>query len=116
MTDLLALSDVLVIRALERSSMVGLDGSIRRALNDRGIAKHCSYQHIRVPPTRYHRIFEGTWSITRELVETWRLPIDAADWSAALDAYCRNLLATQRPRSLDDLAVALDRVGVRHAV
>lgn len=113
MTALLALSDVVVLRALERAYSRGLTGEHRRvAAETRHLPRHRAYEGIQIPTSRHARALEDAWSITGELAATWLLPVDAAEWSAALDAYCRDLLTTRRPRSLPDLEAALSRLGV----
>lgn len=117
MSDLLALSDVLVLRALERSYSRGLTGEHRRVAADaRHLPRHRAYEEIQIPPMRHARALEDAWTITAELVSSWQLAVAAPEWAAALDGYCRDLLTTRRPRSLADLERALDRVGVRHGV
>lgn len=114
MTALLALSDVLVVRALERAYSRGLDGSHRAALGNQ-VLRHRAYEHTPIPAIRHGHALEGAWTITVELTQSWDLPIRAEEWSTALDAYCRELLTARRPRSLDGLEAALAalRVGQR---
>lgn len=111
MTAYLALSDVLVVRALERACIRGIDGSSRSALARRNIPRHRAYEEIQIPTSRHARALEDAFAITHELTATWDMPVAASEWSAALDAYCRQLLTTQRPRSLVDLQAALGLVG-----
>lgn len=115
MSDLLALSDVLVLRALERACSRGLDGSSRSAIARRNVPRHRAYEGIQIPAARHARAFEDAWSITGELADTWDLPVAPADWAATLDAYCRHLLSTRRPRSLTDLESVLAPLEVSRA-
>lgn len=105
MSDLLALSDVLVLRALERAYSRGLIGSSRSAIARRNIPRHRAYEAILIPTARHSPALDGAWAVTDELATEWHLPVAADAWARALDGYCRDLLASQRPRSLTDLEV-----------
>lgn len=103
MSDLLALSDVLVLRALERAYSRGLIGSSRSAIARRNVPRHRAYEAILIPAARHSPALDGAWSVTDELAQAWHLPVAGDAWARSLDAYCRDLLTTQRPRSLTDL-------------
>lgn len=115
MTDLLALSDVLVVRALERAYSRGLTGEYRRATHDRQLPRHRAYEQIHIPPSRHARALDDAWSLTDELAASWDLPIASPVWARSLDDYCRSLLTTQRPRSLPELEAILAGAGVTRA-
>lgn len=114
MTALLALSDVLVIGALERSCSRGLTGEQRRVAG-RHALRYRAYEFIHIPPTRHEHALEGAWSIAGELIDRWTLPVDAEQWSRVLDRYCRGLLTECRPHTLLGLDQALAMLGAGHA-
>lgn len=106
MTALLALSDVLVIGALERSCSRGLTGEQRR-LAGRHSLRYRAYEFVHIPPNRHTPALEGAWALTAELTIRHSLPVDAGEWSSVLDNYCRGLLASGQPHTLDHLEAAL---------
>jgi hypothetical protein len=116
MSTLLALSDALVMRALERAASRGLPGHARDDCRRDGIPQHRAYLHRRIEPAKIPAALNGAWAFTSELVYRWDLPIDPGDWATVLHGYTRGLLLRQDPHRLDDLASALPSVGAGHAI
>lgn len=116
MSALLALSDVLVDRALERAYSRGLPGDARRRAALANTPRHRAYEQIRIPASRHDHVLDDAWSMTPELADRWLLPVDPAEWAVVLDRYTRRLLSTGAPKTLDDLGQALTLLGAGHAV
>lgn len=114
MSALLALSDVLVVRALERAYSRGLTGSKRRDAAHHG-PRHCAYMVEPIPAARHTHALDGAWDMCDDLVFRWQLPVPAETWSYVLDEYARGLLKSQAPHSLDALEQALRLLGAGHA-
>lgn len=111
MNALLALSDVLVVRALERACSRTLTGAQRQVLAVRDIPKHHGYESIHIPTSRHDRALYDTWHIVAEIADRWQLHVDPEEWAATLDQYCRDLLGSSRVHTLDQLEVALAPIG-----
>lgn len=110
MTDtLVALSDVVVIRALERACNRGLARTRWTTGSD---VRHKAYERIAIPPERVDHALEDAWCHLAELTARHRLAIAPKLWATALDAYVRDLLQTRQPHTLDRLELALQ---VAHA-
>ena len=110
MTDTLtALSDVLVVRALERACNRGL---ARTRWTTGTAVRHRAYERLVIPPERIDHALEDAWCHLPELAERHRLPIDPRLWARALDGYVRDLLDTRQPHTLPGLELALQ---VAHA-
>lgn len=116
MSALLALSDVTVMRALERAGSRGLSGETRRMLPAKGIAAHDAYRFAAIHPSRHTHALAGSWNITTELAWRWQLPVEAHEWAAVLDRYARDLLTSRAEHTLDELEAALRLLGVGHAI
>lgn len=116
MSALLALSDVLVDRALERCYSRGLSGDARRRVAENGTPRHHAYQQVLIPAARHTHALADAWSLTTELAYRWQLPIEPAEWAAVLDRYCRGLLSSGAAHDLDELARSLAVLGASHAV
>ncbi|WP_375483304.1 hypothetical protein [uncultured Jatrophihabitans sp.] len=116
MSALLALSDGLVVRALERAAIRGLPGDLRRRSATLNIPKHRAYERFRIPAARHGHVLEDAFPMTAEIADRWQLPVDADAWSRVLYDYCRGLLVSMQPHTLDDLAAALELLGAGHAV
>lgn len=115
MSALLALSDVLVVRALERCYSRALPGDARRRAALLRSPRHRAYEHIRIPPARHSHALDAAFTITGELTYRWQLPVEPTEWATVLDDYCRRLLTTMAPHTLDDLEQALRLLGAGHA-
>lgn len=110
MTDtLVALSDVVVIRALERACNRGL---ARTRWSTGTEVRHRAYERIPIPAARVDHALEDAWCHLPDLARRHRLPIAPQLWADALDAYVRDLLDTRQPHTLDRLELALQ---VAHA-
>lgn len=100
---LLALSDMLVVRALERGYS-RLPRSTRAGLT---VPRHRVHERIRLTEAVQDGMLADAWALCPEYVRRWQLPVDDAAWAAALDGYTRVLLRTGRPHTLDGMAAAL---------
>lgn len=116
MSALLALSDLLVVRALERACSRGLSGDARRAARRHVDHPYRAYEAFKVPPTRVAYALEEAWTMTTPIVDRWQLPIEPGEWAHVLDLYARGLLTRQAPHTLDSLDAALALLGAGHAV
>lgn len=116
MSALLALSDVVVYRALERSFSRGVSGYARATAAEEGIARYQAYRRFPIVGSRQVRALEGSWELLPELVWRWQLPVLAAEWEKVLDHYTRQLLADSTEHTLDDLSVSLALLGAGYGV
>lgn len=115
MSALLALSDVLVVRAMERCYSRGLPGDIRRRVAVVHVPRHRAYEQFRIPASRHSHVLDDAFSICPELVYRWQLPVEAREWSVVLDRYCRQLLTSMSAHTLDALEDELKLLGAGHA-
>lgn len=115
MTDLLALSDVLVVGALERFCSRGLTGEQRRLAARYGL-RYRAYESVHVPTGRHEHALEGAWDLIGDFTHRWDLPVDPQQWINVLDAYCRQLIETRQQHTLTALDDALTKLRIRHAV
>jgi hypothetical protein len=106
-STLLALSDVAVMRALERAYSRGLSGDARRIAAHDGVARHHAYEKFPIALPRQAYVLEDAWSFLPELAGRWPLTVDPGVWALALDRYTRSLLTTRDEHSLDELSLAL---------
>lgn len=116
MSTLLALSDVVIYRALERAFSRGVSGYARATASEEGIARHEAYRRFPIVGARQGRALEGSWEVLEQLRWRWQLPIPAPEWATVLDHHTRALLTTGAEHNLDDLAEALTALGAGHAV
>lgn len=115
MSALLALSDVAVMRALERCYSRGLSGDARNIAAEENLDRHRAYQRFPIGATRQSHALAGAWSWLPELTSRWLLPVEPADWELVLDRYARALLTTKAEHTLDDLEQAVRHLGAGHA-
>lgn len=114
MSCLLAISDVLVVSALERACSRGLTGEQRRLAGRHGL-KYRAYETVHIPVGRHDRALDGAWMQTIDLAARWELPVDAVMWAITLDTYARGLLATMTAHTVTGLDEALSVLGSSHA-
>lgn len=115
MSALLALSDVAVIRALERCYSRAITGDARRIADRESIARHHAYRRFAVPDSKLDHALAGSWDVLPELAWRWQLPVLPAEWGVVLDAHVRELLTSRAEHSLDDLQAVLRTLGAGHA-
>jgi hypothetical protein len=107
---LLAASDGIVYRAMERAGS-RLRSSIGKTTTGGPASVSCDNAtelHLSYDPTIYadlDGLLDGAFTRITELSIT--LGIDADAWTITLNAYCRALLASQRPHTMGALAQAL---------
>lgn len=93
---LLAVSDVLILHALERAWA----RTVRRA--DRSCPAHLRHnQYLRapVPEERIEAVLHDAWTNCNLLVHRHALPVDPVAWSDTLDSYTRALLLMCQPHA-----------------
>lgn len=110
MSCLIAVSDVLVVAALERACSRGLTGEQRR-LAGRHALRYRAYESVHIPAARYDRALEGAWSQTVDLTARWDLEVNPVEWAITLDGYCRQLLAACQQHTVTALVEALSVLG-----
>lgn len=115
MSALLALSDVITLRALERAYSRGIGGDGRRIADREGVPRHQAYRRFPVPHSKLDHALTGSFDVLPELRSRWLLPIEADDWGVVLNHYLRGLLIDRNEHNLDDLEVALRTLGAGHA-
>lgn len=115
MSALLALSDVAVMRALERSFSRCATGDQRRAAERDHLLRHHAYQSFPIDGHSHTQALTGAWDLLAELAWRWQLPVEAAEWGGVLDRYSRGLLASRADHDLDQLEAALRTLGAGHA-
>lgn len=106
---LLALSDALVVRALERAA-----GRMGRSGRSGGTPRHQVYR-VAPPGRDTDQLLQGAWDLCGEYAYRHRLPFDSNAWARALQGYTAALLATRNEHTLDDLARALYPLRLHHA-
>lgn len=107
MSTLLALSDVAVMRALERAYSRGLSGDARNMAVQEGVSRHHAYEKFPIAGPRQAYALEHAWEFLPELADRWPLSVHPVVWAQALDRYTRGLLTTRDEHSLDELSLAL---------
>lgn len=115
MSALLALSDVAVMRALERSFSRVASGDSRKMAEEEGLLRHHAYRRFPISASRHNQALGGAWTLLPELGWRWQLPVESGEWEIVLDHYTRSLLSSSCEHTLDDLQQALRTLGAGHA-
>lgn len=87
---LLALSDVLVLVALERAASRSLPGSVRRTIP--ASQRHRAYELHPIPEAKMDQALTDAWSSCSLVAARHDLEVSVTDWVALLDSYTRTLI------------------------
>lgn len=111
---LVALSDLLVMTALERACSRSLPRSVRGhelAAHER----HVAYLTNPIDPDRIEHALRGAWVLCPYLAARHDLPIDYGQWAGLLDSYVTALLMVCEPHETDTLRPHLAPLGIGEA-
>jgi hypothetical protein len=106
---LLAISDCLVLTALERAASRVLPRSVRSTG-----PRHAAHEQCAVHPDRLDKALEGAWSLLPLLADRYDVEVTVAAWRELLDSYCRALLQMGQPHRTTALAHHLQAVAAEH--
>lgn len=107
----LAVSDLLVMTALERAGSRVAPRSQRA-----GVDRYRVHERYAIPVSRIDYALGvapgsvGAWSLCPLLHSRHRLPVDLEQWTAMLDGYTRALLLMGQPHTTSRLAEAVARL------
>lgn len=101
-----ALSDALVLVALERAASRDLPGSVR--MTTPAAEKHRLYE--RFPIAKLDYALTDAWALLPRLVKEHKLGVDPAEWELMLDSYTRSLIMMCQPHELAQLTRHLEQL------
>ena len=104
---LIAVSDVLVLTALQRA----YSRCITRATKPVPLReRHRAYEHIAIPEQKIEQALADAWALCPLLASKYLDDVDALKWSTTLDTYTRSLLMSSMPHTRQRLEAILDTV------
>jgi hypothetical protein len=104
---LLAVSDVLVLKVLERAATYGPRSRRAATQPER---RHVAYERCPVPLDKLDPVLRDMWVLCPKLAHRHGLDVDIEAWMALLDQYVRVLLMMGQPHTPEGLSAVLAQV------